>query len=164
MQPDHLQPAAEIGTRFAPGVMAEDSRRGMAVEHRKYQAGQHVELREPVVGMRIECSFHQLPDHGEPERIGAPARSVQRVHERLLREQHLGIVTGARPRILEEALLRQKGRLLVDEVRERLSIDHGRSAPEEVIAKFHPLPLVLPSIVGRKYYENAALRNVSLWQ
>jgi len=68
-----------------------------------------------LADMRPHDALDQFGDHGEAKRVGAPARSVDRVLEGPLAEQDLGIVSGAGARVLIDSLLRDEGGALVDE-------------------------------------------------
>ena len=82
--------------------------------------------------MRTQHAFGEFTHHGEPERIGAPARLLDGFVEFRLGEQHLGIMPGAGAGIFVDRLLHQEGRILVDEIRELTGIADRIPAAEDI--------------------------------
>ena len=111
--------------------LAERGRHRIAVEDRERQRLQCVELSLTLLRMGKQHAFDQFGDHGEPERIGAPARLLDRVVKALLAKQDLGVMPGAGAGILVDALLREEGRLPVDEIGERVGIADRRWTAEK---------------------------------
>src|SRR5262245_1793078 len=81
--------------------------------------------------MRAQHALDHFTHHGETKRIGAPARAFGRGLKLRLSEQNLGIVTGARPRILIDPLLRDEGGVAIDEFGQRRHVADWRRPTEK---------------------------------
>ena len=104
-----LEPARKLASRVAPVVFTQRRRHGIAVEDRENERAQRIELPATIVaGVRAQHAFDELSHHGQPERIGTPARAIDGLDELRLLEQHLCVVTGAGARVLVDALLDTK--------------------------------------------------------
>src|SRR5262245_11601306 len=132
MQTDLLEAPRQLAARLAPCARIEGRGNGIAIEDGKDQGMQGLELAAAVLaGVRTQHALYQLSHHRKPERISAPSRPVDGIDERLLFEQNLCIMTGARPGVFVDPFLHEESRLRVYEVRERLGIVDGRLAPEQ---------------------------------
>src|SRR5262245_36639306 len=133
MQPDQFQPMRKLDARRMPSLAIELRGHRITVEYVEHELAHGSDPAETLVAIaRPQDAFDDLADHGKPERIGAPARLLDRIEERRLAEQHLGVMAGARAAIFVDALLHHEGRLPVDEIGQRLRIADRRAPAKEI--------------------------------
>jgi hypothetical protein len=131
VEPDELEAAREFGARLAPCLFPERRRDRIAVEHRKNERTERVELHVSVDAMRAQHALDQFRHHREPERIGPPTRSLHRRLESRFAKQDLGIMSRPRAGVLVDAFLHQESGVLVDEIGQPLRIANRRTGTEK---------------------------------
>ena len=93
---------------------------------------QRIEHGAPIVaGVRPQHAVDHFADHRKAERIGAPARQLDRLHEFRLRQQALAERPRAGVRVIVDVALDEIGGLLVDKSGELRDLADRRPAPEE---------------------------------
>ena len=85
----------------------------------------------PVGAIGAQHPLDQFRHHGEPERIGPPARLLDGGLEARLAKKDLGIMSGAGAGIFVDAFLHQESGVPVDEVGQRWRIADRRAAAEK---------------------------------
>jgi hypothetical protein len=97
--------------------------------------------RSPATGRKTPSTAS--PDHCQADRKRYPTRLLQLGEEHLVTEQNIAVRAGARARIFEHALLREKRCLGIEKRHERTALGDGLGAAEQIEkaheSRFFPL-------------------------